>query len=109
MSIKRAQREINSKEFLEHVAYYRMYGRSSNNLELQIAGQSLMFYNANRGKAKAKDSVNDFMVTMPLYDRLVNGTKEQQQADKMHQTMMQFTQAFNVSEKNKNKSFKERR
>lgn len=109
MSIRRAQQEVDSREFLKHVANYQLYGRSGDNIQLQLANLSLMFFNANRGKAKAMDNPEDFMIRTRLYDELVNGTEEQQAANKMEATMLQFTQAFNMSGKENLKSHKERR
>ena len=41
------------------------------------------------------------MIQMPLCDRLVNGTKEEQEANNIEAKLMQFTQAYNVGN-NKN-------
>lgn len=102
MSITRVQEEVSSKEFLKHIAYYQLFGRGNDKLEMIMAGLSSMFYNANRGKGDKAIAGSEFMIDMPLYDRLVNGTKENQQIDKMQNTMQRFTQAFNTGNVKKN-------
>jgi hypothetical protein len=102
MSISRVQEEVSSKEFLKHIAFYRLFGRGSDKVEAQLADLESMFYNSHIGKGDKRLGSSQFMVTMPLYDRLVNGTVEEKKVDNMQDTMARFTQAFNIGQKKKN-------
>ena len=107
MSMRRVQEEVSSKEFIKHVAFYRLNGRTEDNIESQLAILNQTMFNVNVERKHQIKETEKFYIRTPLYDLLMNGTKEDQQADKMQNTLMQFTQAHNVNEKLK--SHKERR
>ena len=107
MPLRRVQEEVSSKEFIKHVAFYQLNGRGLDNIESQLAILNQTMFNVNVERKHQIKDTEKFMIRTPLYDLLKNGSKEQQQADKMQNTLMQFTQAHNVNEKLK--SHKERR
>lgn len=107
--MRRVQQEVSSKEFIKHVAFYRLNGRAEDNIECQLATLNQMTYNVNVERKHQIKDTEKFMIRTPLFDLLMNGTKDEQQLDKMQNTMMEFTQAFNINEQNKLKSHKERR
>jgi len=102
MSLSRVREEVSSKEFIEHLAFYQLFGHDSDRLELQLAQINSQIYNFMKRKIDPTLMAKDFLIKMPLYDRLKNGTKEEQQVDKMQKVMEQFTQAFNIGQMKKN-------
>ena len=57
MSLRRVRQEVSSREFIKHIAFYQLNGRTIENIETQLALLNMSFFNANckEGKSEKKE------------------------------------------------------